>query len=144
MKIRFYLITAISLLASTLYAQSYTEIVWTQMQSSYESMSEEDYVVKNYIIGNILEDDDTSWTFYLSSSKRYSFKGFCDTDCNDLDLYIYDSNNNEVSSDTEDDDFPIVYFSPSKSGRYKVEISMYSCAVEPCSYGLAIFEKYDN
>ncbi|MBO6534634.1 MAG: hypothetical protein JJ966_00340 [Balneolaceae bacterium] len=123
------------------YAQSYTEIVWTQIQNSFESASSDGYAMKNYIIGAIGEDEDNTWTFYLDSSKEYLIRGFCDEDCNDLDLYLRDNSGEELDSDIEDDDFPLMYFSPTSSNRYQIEISMYSCSVEPCYFGLAIFEK---
>lgn len=123
------------------YAQSYTEIVWTQIQNSFESASSDGYAMKNYIIGAIGEDEDNTWTFYLDSSKEYLIRGFCDEDCNDLDLYLRDNSGEELDSDIEDDDFPLMYFSPTSSDRFQIEISMYSCSVEPCYFGLAIFEK---
>ncbi len=129
------------LCTGSLYAQSYTEIVWTQIQNSFESASENGYSMKNYIIGAIDEDEDNTWTFYLNSSKDYLIRGFCDEDCNDLDLYLRDNSGEELDSDIEDDDFPLMYFSPTTSDRYQIEISMYSCSVEPCYFGLAIFEK---
>ena len=123
------------------YAQSYTETVWNQIQNSYESASDDGYSMKNYVIGAIDENEDNTWTFYFNSGTDYLLRGFCDEDCNDLDLYLYDSESNEIDSDIEDDDFPLIYFSPEKPGRYKIEISMFSCEVEPGYWGLAMFEQ---
>ncbi|NET35422.1 MAG: hypothetical protein F6K19_25925 [Cyanothece sp. SIO1E1] len=123
------------------HAQSYTEIVWTQIQNSYESASDDGYSMKNYIIGAIDEDEENTWTFYLQGGTEYLFRGFCDEDCNDLDLYLRDDDGDEIDSDIEDDDFPIIYFTPYTSGRYQIEVSMYACEVEPCYWGLAIFEQ---
>ncbi len=123
------------------YAQSYTEIVWTQIQNSFDSASDDGYGMKNYIIGAINEDEDNTWTFYLESGTDYLFRGFCDEDCNDLDLYLYDADGDELDSDIEDDDFPIIYFTPYRTGRYQIEVSMYACEVEPCYWGLAIFQQ---
>ncbi|MBO6525117.1 MAG: hypothetical protein JJ971_14910 [Balneolaceae bacterium] len=122
-------------------AQSYTEVVWKQIQNSYEENAEMGYVVKNYIIGMIQESDDNTWSFYLDSSKEYLFEGFCDEDCEDLDLYLYNDEGTELDKDVEEDDFPLFFFEPERSGHYKVNVTMYSCSVEPCYFGLAIFEK---
>jgi hypothetical protein len=122
-------------------AQSYTEIVWTQIQNAYDSASDDGYTMKNYIMGAINEDEDNTWTFYLYSGVDYLFRGFCDEDCNDLDLYLYDNDGSELDSDIEDDDFPLIYFTPSRTARYKIDVSMYACEVEPCYWGLAIFEQ---
>lgn len=127
--------------SSSITAQSYTESVWNQIQSAYDDRSDDGYSVSNYIIGTIKEDDDNTWTFYFSSSKEFYIQGFCDTDCNDLDLYLTDSDGDEIDKDILDDDFPIISFDPNVSGRYSVKVSMYACEVEPCYFGLAIFEK---
>ena len=129
------------MLSTASYAQSYAETVWSQIQNFYDEMSDENYTVKNYIIGTIGEDDENSWTMYLSSSDEYVFGGFCDEDCDDLDLYLYDEDGNEIDNDTEEDDFPVITFSPRESGRYKIEVAMYSCSVEPCYFGLSVLEK---
>tara|TARA_R110000868_G_scaffold410693_5_gene699867 strand:- start:48206 stop:48631 length:426 start_codon:yes stop_codon:yes gene_type:complete len=126
--------------SSSIIAQSYTEIVWEQIQNAYEENADEGYSVKNYIIGTISEDDDNIWTFYFSSSKEYLIEGFCDEDCDDLDLYLLDSDGDQLDSDTEEDDYPIIYFEPDASSTYSIKVSMYSCEVEPCYFGLAIFE----
>ena len=122
-------------------AQSYTDVVWDQIQEAYSSASDDGYSMKNYIIGATDEDEDNSWTFYLNSENEYLIKAFCDEDCDDLDLYLYDEDGDELESDELEDDYPIIYFSPRYSGRYEIEVSMYSCAVEPCYWGLSIFLK---
>ena len=55
--------------------------------------------------------------------------------------YLYDNDGDEIDSDIEDDDFPLIYFTPRTTGRYQIEVSMYACEVEPCYWGLAIFEQ---
>ena len=134
-------ILGISLASISVQAQSYTEVIWTQIQDSYEENLEMGYTVKNYIIGMIQESDDNTWSFYLDSSKEYLFEGFCDEDCEDLDMYLYDDEGTELDKDIEEDDYPLFFFEPSESGRYKVKVTMYACSVEPCYFGLAIFEK---
>ncbi|RNC79509.1 MAG: hypothetical protein ED557_15670 [Balneola sp.] len=134
-------IAMLTILCIPTQAQSYTDVVWTQIQNAYDNISDRGYSVKNYIIGTINEGSDNDWTFYLDSSKEYVFQGFCDEDCEDLDLYLYDSEGNEMDSDIEEDDYPVVYLDSERSGRYKVSVTMYSCSVEPCYFGLAVFQK---
>lgn len=134
-------ILAVILTSISVHAQSYTEVVWSQIQSSYEENAEMGYVVKNYVIGMIQESDDNTWSFYLDSSKEYLFEGFCDEDCEDLDMYLYNDKGTELDKDIEEDDYPLFFFEPEESGRYSVKVTMYSCNVEPCYFGLAIFEK---
>lgn len=135
------ILVAVFALSGNALAQSYTEIVWDQIQRAYSDAADDGYTMKNYIIGATEEDEENTWTFYLNSAYDYRFEGFCDEDCDDLDLYLYDIDGEMIESDTEDDDFPIIYFSPASSGSFQVEISMYSCAVDPCYWGLAIFQQ---
>lgn len=141
MKKNLLLLLFLMISSSSIFAQSYTETVWRQIQNAYEENIDEGYSVSNYIIGKISDDDDNTWTFYLSSGKEYLIEGFCDEDCDDLDLYLTDSDGDELDKDIEEDDFPLMYFSPNKTGRYSIKVSMYSCEVEPCYFGLALFEK---
>ncbi len=131
----------VSLIHSIAFAQSYTEVVWSQIQNSWENASDDGYSMKNYIIGAIKEDEENIWTFYFDANSKYLIRGFCDEDCNDLDLYLFDSDEIEIDSDVEEDDYPIVYFTPTSTGYYKVEISMFTCDADPCYWGLAIFEQ---
>jgi hypothetical protein len=138
-----YLITILGLAAciATASAQSYTEIVWDQIQKSYDYAAQEGFNVKNYVIGAIDEGEDNTWTFYFSSSYDYRLQAFCDEDCSDIDLYLKDEYGNAIDEDTEEDDYPVISFSPTKSGTYKIEVTMYSCSNEPCYFGLAMFRK---
>ena len=138
MKKSTFMLLAMILGSTSKNAKSYTEIVWTQIQNAYESAAESGYTMKNYIIGATNEDEENTWSFYLQAGTEYFIRGFCDEDCNDLDLYLKDSNGDGIDSDIDDDDFPLIYFSPSRSGQYNIEVSMYACAIEPCYWGLAL------
>lgn len=122
-------------------AQTSTEIVWEQLQNSYSEASDLGYSVKNYIVGGLDADDNTNWTFNFSASKEYIFVAVCDADCEDIDLYLNNVNGEEIDKDTEEDDYPVVTFSPAYSGRYELKVTMYSCEIEPCYFGIGIFEK---
>ena len=45
------------------------------------------------------DDDSDSFSFNLSRGKSYLLVSFCDEDCSDLDLRLYDRNYNELSKD---------------------------------------------
>lgn len=138
---KFLLIASLLLLSGASLAQSYAETVWVQLQSSWENYFDEGYSLKSYIIGSIEENNDNTWTFYFNDYTDYTIVGFCDEDCNDLDLYIEDEFGDEITKDVLDDDFPVLNFSPDYSGRYSVKVSMYSCTTEPCYWGIGIFEE---
>lgn len=132
---------ALLFIPSLLQAQSYTDIVWQQIQEAYEVASDEGYSMQNYIFGTNEEAEGNSWTFYLDNTMVYQIKAFCDQDCDNLDLVLYDESGRKVISDELEDDYPVVDFIPAVSGNYQIEVVMTSCSVGPCYWGLALFLK---
>jgi hypothetical protein len=77
----------------------------------------------------------------LRGNRRYIFTGVCDQDCGDLDLYLYDENDNLIDKDEEVDDYPMVSVTPAWNGEFVVRVRMAHCANQPCFYGLGTFRK---
>ena len=125
--------------ASPASAQSYADTVYYQLQDWYDDYSSDGYSVQNYIIGTLNEDEEDSWTFYFKGGYDYKLVGVCDEDCSDIDMAIYDGKGRLLDEDVLEDDYPIVDVSVATGGNYKVELDMYSCSVEPCYFGFAIF-----
>jgi hypothetical protein len=84
-----------------------------------------------------------SWNVPVDMTAGYEYRlaGVCDRDCSDLDLVLYDPNNQQVAQDTSNDDHPIVAVRPAVSGRYTIQVQMYRCAVAPCYYAVALYAK---
>ena len=80
-----------------------------------------------------------SFRFSLEEGRTYRVASVCDADCSDLDLTLYDENDNEISRDISTDDVPIVEASPSRTGRFRLQVDMHSCSSNPCYYGISIF-----
>ena len=75
----------------------------------------------------------------LDVGMEYQIMGACDADCSDLDFTLYDGNGNVVDSDMLDDDYPLVSLTVTRSGVFRVRVSMAACSAEPCRYGIGIF-----
>lgn len=127
--------------AASLYAQTSTEVVWEQLQEAYDDAYEMGYSVKNYIIGGLDSNEDVTWFFNFNAFTNYRLVSVCDEDCADIDLYLYDSDENLIYSNTEEDNSPVLTLTPTQSGVHKIKISMYACSLEPCYYGLGIYEQ---
>ena len=82
-------------------------------------------------------------SFYLHLDRRvpYVIVGACDQDCDDLDLVLFDGDNNEVARDGQTDSLPIVEIEPTATGLFRLDTIMYSCTTEPCYYSVAVFEQ---
>lgn len=82
--------------------------------------------------------DDYLW---LEEGVEHAFVGACDEDCYDLDLRLYDENENLIDADELEDDLPTVEVVPSWSGRFYLEVRMLECAISPCYYGVGHFKR---
>ena len=74
--------------------------------------------------------------FNLDKDQHYKIMSTCDADCSDLDLSLYDDNDNEISVDFSGDGTPIVEVAPRWSGHYRLKVTMYHCNRNPCFYGV--------
>ncbi|MBL8535771.1 MAG: toll/interleukin-1 receptor domain-containing protein [Hyphomonadaceae bacterium] len=69
----------------------------------------------------------------------YRIIGVCDNDCGDLDLVLYDENNNVVSQDNATDATPVVAVTPQWTGAFTAQAVMHNCTVQPCYYALVLY-----
>ena len=127
--------------ASHAAAQSYAQTVWSQLQNAYEHVNQNDYKLKNYIVGRLDDSETDRWSFHLTAGKSYMVIGACDEDCSDIDMTVEDESGNIIAEDYADDDVPVLRFTPSKSGRFAVETWMYDCTAPYCYFGFGIFEQ---
>lgn len=81
--------------------------------------------------------DTLTLTLYRGIS--YKIVGVCDSDCSDIDMYVYDDNGNLIDSDESSDDIPFIEVTPRWTATFEVEINMYQCSSSYCYYGVGIF-----
>ena len=124
-------------------AGEYTDQVKAQMLSIKSAAFSEDRFEEthNDKYDSLDEDDSDTLTFTLKEGMEYRIYGVCDNDCSDLDMTLYDENDNEIAEDATTDDIPIVQVSPKWTGKFSLEVEMYECDDEPCFYGIAILGK---
>ena len=89
--------------------------------------------------GSLREGEGNEVTLTLNAGKTYALIGVCDNDCVDLDLHLYDASDNEVSSDTQTHDAPIVRVTPRETGTYRLKIVMTACKTSPCYFGVGVY-----
>jgi hypothetical protein len=103
--------------------------VTSQIDQFQERMSDSGFrLAEETRTGSLDEGEQESMTAGLRSGVEYMILGVCDNDCSDLDLRLYDELGNEVDIDLEVDDYPIVNATPSRSGEYRIEVAMVTCA----------------
>lgn len=85
--------------------------------------------------------ESTIFTTWLSSGEEYAIAGACDRDCSDVDLELFSPSGIELSRDLASDDEPMVFTTPTRSGRYQVRVTMARCSREPCEYVAGVFKR---
>ena len=85
--------------------------------------------------GRLSAGGSTTGTFNVASGANYIVIGACDEGCSDIDMVVRDSSGNEVGSDYEDDDAPMVVIPAGSGGRYTFEIQMVTCSSN-CNFGV--------
>lgn len=129
-------------LPSSASAQVHAAQVWDQLQNHFEIVSGlDELVLRNYVMGRLADDDTDSWTFSFTTGSDYVVTAACDNDCLDVDLFIRNEAGETVVSDTEADDYPILMFTPSVSGRYTIDVKMYDCSASYCYFGFGLFSQ---
>lgn len=89
--------------------------------------------------GQLNEGQDKNVTLDLDAGTSYFIVGQCDSDCSDIDLWLYDENNNLIDEDVLVDDTPIVEVTPIRNARFTIRARMVTCRVEPCYYGIGVY-----
>ena len=87
------------------------------------------------LLGNGASDD---YTFELKAGREYFIASVCDQDCSDIDLKLFDENDNVIAEDDLVDDAPIVKVTPRWSGKFRLNVTMYACSSAPCYYGISV------
>ena len=81
------------------------------------------------------------WEYDLTLviGREYGIVAFCDADCTDLDLTLVNSNGLPVLADTEENDYPALFFKAPASGTFTLTVIMSACSNEPCQYGVRLY-----
>lgn len=128
--------------ASAFAQQEYVGQVRAQLDGTRRLMADEGYEkTHDYRIGDLANGRSDSFTVTLRKGWEYVLTSVCDNDCSDLDIKVFDENNNQIAEDKEVDDAPIVEVTPKWTGQFRIQVTMYQCSDDPCYFGLAVFGK---
>jgi hypothetical protein len=96
------------------------------------------------VVGALEEEGAEQFRFEFLRYREYLIKGICDSDCGDMDLYLYDRGDGLVDSDTLPDADPLISLGPGHDGMYTIRATMPGCSVEPCYYAVQVFQRARN
>lgn len=92
--------------------------------------------------GDKLQDNSSKFTtLSLQQGVSYVIVGICDEDCGDMDLSLYDENNNLISTDEKRNSIPIVAVTPAWTGIFRLKVDMPNCSAPYCYFGIGLFKK---
>jgi hypothetical protein len=120
-------------------ADIYVDSIAEQISGITDAMSSEGWVMESIVMSKLNENSEDSWNFIPTQGQRYRLVAVCDQDCPDIDLFIYDSRENLVDSDEQEDAMPVATISNADGNIYDYTVKMYSCTSEPCYYALGIY-----
>jgi hypothetical protein len=112
-----------------------------QLKKAAELMADRGYSPVGTFQESSLDDGDSETiTVTLHGGIDTYLVGICDSDCEDLDLTLYDPRGNELVSDVLKDDVPMLELTPSGTGIYRLKITMADCNTDPCYFGVQVYE----
>lgn len=98
------------------------------------------YDLTDELIFSSLDDGESeSFTIDVDGGKDYRMIALCDEDCDDIDIYLEDTNGNVLDEDISLNDAPIVSLTAKGESRYVLRVRMYSCSLEPCYFAIGVF-----
>ena len=80
-------------------------------------------------------------TVTLQAGVPYAILAVCDEECGDIDLGILDPSGARVAQDGEVDDTPVLEFTAPVTGQYRLEVIMFACRANSCSWGGQILRR---
>ena len=90
--------------------------------------------------GSLSADSNVDHWITVDGGEEHAVLAVCDEDCSDIDLYIYDESGTLIDSDSSTDDVPVLLVTPPRRTRYRVQVTMYNCDVEPCFYAVGLYQ----
>lgn len=92
--------------------------------------------------GELEEGESDEISIRIDPDKEYMVYSSCDFDCYDLDLAIVDEDGDDIDTDYEDDDVPIIAVEADESGdRLNIRIDMEGCDEEVCVWAVGVYEQ---
>ena len=136
-------VIALAFVAALLFAapaHAQPPIIRTQLDSAATLMGGQGFRLQDDIVsGDLRQGEDSEFELELEGGKTYIIVGVCDGDCSDLDMALTTAGGEDVDSDYETDDVPMVMVEVGRGQTYHLKVQMAACSVEPCAFGVGVF-----
>lgn len=130
-----------SALATEPWVQQLSQQTQIKSGDNYANMAAHGYVLVDIAKTGLLDAAASDVVnVNLPLGNDYVLMAVCDNDCLDLDLSIVKSSV-ELSTDTTEDDWPLLEVSPVDTPDYQIKVTMYRCGTPNCGYQLSVWQK---
>ena len=120
-------------------AQQGRALVRMLLDSATTLVENEDFQrVQAPVYGSLEEGEDEEFEMRVRAGQTYVFVGVCDENCSDLDIIVTDADGDELESDVELDDTPMVMLQARQTMKITVKVSMATCR-DDCHYGMGLY-----
>lgn len=107
-----------------------------------DTVDDDEILVGRLRSGELEEGESEEFSIRIDPDKEYMVYSSCDFDCYDLDLAIVDEDGDDIDTDYEDDDVPIISVEADESGdRLNIRIDMEGCDEDVCVWAVGVYEQ---
>ena len=125
---------------SALAADRYEREVRIRLDRLYDVLSEQGFTQShNYMVDKLTPKQSENYFIDLEADVEYAIVSVCDSDCTDIDVAIYDENNNRIDIDDKEDAHPAVGVTPEWTGEFRVVVFLPGCTANRCTVGIGVF-----
>lgn len=116
-------------------ASEWLEQVDAQLAGIRDEIGGEFEAASDIMVGELAQAEIGEFTLQVNEGVEYFFMAVCDADCGDVDMALFDEDDNELVSDIEQDDYPYLHFGANQSGVWTVRVLMANCGADTCLWG---------
>jgi hypothetical protein len=121
---------------------SYQQQIRTQLQTASNSIRGNGYSAdREPMMGSLNAAAKEGMMVNLQGGVRYAIVGVCDNDCTDVDLRIWAPDGAKLAEDILTDDTPVLEFTATVTGQYRLSVEMATCSTNPCYWGVQVFKR---
>ena len=91
--------------------------------------------------GSLQQRGGRRFNLMLRAGQDYRIVGVCESHCADLDMRLYDPNNQLIAQDVAQDRVPVIHVTPTTTGNYTIEALMYRCNAAQCWYAFNVYSR---
>ena len=121
---------------------SYQQQLRSRLQTASNTVRGHGYAVdREPMMGSLNSAAKEPLMVNLQGGVRYAIVGACDEDCSDLNLRVWAPDGTKLAEDILTDDTPVLEFTATVTGQYRLSVEMAACRTSPCYWGVQIYKR---